>query len=422
MKTKPTILSSRAKDPIPTSRIRLTVLPAILAILVLPFHLHGQTEPSALLDLQSTEKGFLLPRMTVAQRDAIDGPATGLMIFNTTANCLQINYGSPSEPSWYPFGCMGTISTLDCGGAGASGNLVSGQAADGIVVKVPYTGGTGSPHNGQTVASTGVTGLTATLAAGNFASGADSLAYAITGIPTGGGTAGFALNIGGQGCLLSLPVTEAAPTCWAKVNATDTLFFMCHNLAAANTSADPFEPSWEINGGYWQWGRKGPDATQWLTANTVHFAHGPTGPDSTQANRDTIAGWSTANAPTGAWSDSTKTSEDPCPAGFRVPGKAEWDGVLANNTTSVTGTWVDSATNYTTGRFFGAGLMLPAAGYRNKNFEGLLQSRGLDGYYWSSTANYTYSNASWNLMFGSGLAYLYYPGRTHGYSVRCAAE
>lgn len=39
---------------------------------------------SALLDLTSTGKGLLLPRMTTAQRDAIVAPAASLFIFNTT--------------------------------------------------------------------------------------------------------------------------------------------------------------------------------------------------------------------------------------------------------------------------------------------------------------------------------------------------
>jgi hypothetical protein len=46
-------------------------------------------EPSAILDVYSTNKGFLPPRLTTAQRDAIATPAAGLMIYNTTVNCLQ---------------------------------------------------------------------------------------------------------------------------------------------------------------------------------------------------------------------------------------------------------------------------------------------------------------------------------------------
>jgi hypothetical protein len=50
----------------------------------------GTTTPvsSALLDVTSTTKGFLLPRMTAVQRDSIVGPVAGLMIYctNCTAN------------------------------------------------------------------------------------------------------------------------------------------------------------------------------------------------------------------------------------------------------------------------------------------------------------------------------------------------
>jgi uncharacterized protein (TIGR02145 family) len=45
----------------------------------------GTTDPngSAALDITSTTKGLLIPRMTETQRDAISAPATGLMIYQT---------------------------------------------------------------------------------------------------------------------------------------------------------------------------------------------------------------------------------------------------------------------------------------------------------------------------------------------------
>ena len=51
----------------------------------------GTTTPdaSAILDLKSENKGFLPPRMTTAQRDAISSPAEGLTIYNTSVKCLQ---------------------------------------------------------------------------------------------------------------------------------------------------------------------------------------------------------------------------------------------------------------------------------------------------------------------------------------------
>src|SRR5690606_8327358 len=40
-------------------------------------------DPSAQLEVSSTDKGILIPRMSEAQRDAIATPATGLLIFQT---------------------------------------------------------------------------------------------------------------------------------------------------------------------------------------------------------------------------------------------------------------------------------------------------------------------------------------------------
>lgn len=40
-------------------------------------------DPSAMLDIKSVNRGLLLPRMTLAQRDAIPNPANGLMVICT---------------------------------------------------------------------------------------------------------------------------------------------------------------------------------------------------------------------------------------------------------------------------------------------------------------------------------------------------
>ena len=44
---------------------------------------------SAVLDLNSANRGFLPPRMTTTQRDAINPKSAGLTIYNTTLNCMQ---------------------------------------------------------------------------------------------------------------------------------------------------------------------------------------------------------------------------------------------------------------------------------------------------------------------------------------------
>ncbi|MEP4532661.1 MAG: hypothetical protein ABJ004_06215 [Cyclobacteriaceae bacterium] len=51
-------------------------------------------DQSAALDISSTEKGLLIPRMTTAQRDAIAEPATGLLIYNLDTKQVQNFDGS----------------------------------------------------------------------------------------------------------------------------------------------------------------------------------------------------------------------------------------------------------------------------------------------------------------------------------------
>jgi hypothetical protein len=55
---------------------------------------------SAMLDVKSTAKGMLIPRMSSAERDAIVSPATGLMIFCIDDNLYYANRGIPAVPNW----------------------------------------------------------------------------------------------------------------------------------------------------------------------------------------------------------------------------------------------------------------------------------------------------------------------------------
>ena len=60
---------------------------------------------SAMLDVKSTTKGFLAPRMTLAERNAIATPATGLVIYQTDGvPGLYYNSGTPAVPLWLLIG------------------------------------------------------------------------------------------------------------------------------------------------------------------------------------------------------------------------------------------------------------------------------------------------------------------------------
>jgi uncharacterized protein (TIGR02145 family) len=198
--------------------------------------------------------------------------------------------------------------------------------------------------------------------------------------------------------------------------------FDCYNLAAIGktTGDDPFIPSWRLIGGHWQWGRRGLLSEQWYGSNSAHYAHGPTGPGPGNANAGSIDAWEQNDALDKAWDDDVKTIHDPCPAGFRVPTRRQWAGVITNNARNSTGTWSSGLTQYSSAWFFGANLMLPAAGSRDYR-NGALINSGSNGGYWSSTGDAQFGNPiAWHLYFTSSrVSAGNYHYRTNGFSVRC---
>src|SRR6476661_6331767 len=55
---------------------------------------------SSILDVKSTSKGMLIPRMTKAQRTAIASPAQGLLVFQNNPDSIGFYYYNGSSWSW----------------------------------------------------------------------------------------------------------------------------------------------------------------------------------------------------------------------------------------------------------------------------------------------------------------------------------
>lgn len=64
---------------------------------------------SAILDLKSSSKGLLVPRLTGAQKNNIASPATGLLVYQTdSAKGFFYNKGTSANPNWTALGATAT--------------------------------------------------------------------------------------------------------------------------------------------------------------------------------------------------------------------------------------------------------------------------------------------------------------------------
>jgi hypothetical protein len=298
------------------------------------------------------------------------------------------------------------VTTLNCNAATNNGTLTSGVAVTGVVnIIIPYSGAFGGTHNGQTVTSTGVTGLTATLAAGTFAIGSGNLTYAITGTPSAVGTASFAINIGGKTCVLTRSVITPSTTIVAVTNPKTGKTWMDRNLGASRAATSSTDA--ESYGDLYQWGR-GTDGHQKRTSATTL----------TRSNTDVPGNGNfviTTNNPfdwrspqnNNLW-QGVNGINNPCPVGYRIPTEPEW------NTERLS--WISS----NAAGAYASPLKLPMAGLRLLE-SGIIETNSGDGRYWSSTISIANSNY---LYFGSD-----YAGvdpteglRAYGFSVRCIKD
>ena len=84
-----------------------------------------QPDTSAILHLESTDRGFLPPRMTSQQRDSIFDPKYGLTIFNTEDSTLQYFTGRCWMPVWQQSRIIWIMGNSTSNGSILSGKFMS---------------------------------------------------------------------------------------------------------------------------------------------------------------------------------------------------------------------------------------------------------------------------------------------------------
>jgi uncharacterized protein (TIGR02145 family) len=206
--------------------------------------------------------------------------------------------------------------------------------------------------------------------------------------------------------------------CSANVGGT-TKVFMCYNLGVTGTQDALSYQSGTNNGALYQWGRQ----TDGHEVRTSLKQAGPVGaPVANRFITNSISPYDWISPQDNSlWLDASKTANDPCPVGFRVPTQAQWGGLFRDGTigglpgTATRNTWTWTGYGFTVG----SNLYLPAAGVRYSN-DSILGYVGTAGYYWSSTVNSTYAYTLYiNIRFvGPGSQY----DRSGGFSVRCISE
>ena len=395
----------------------------------------GTTTPhaSAALDITASDKGFLLPRVT-SPADINETPVNGLMIYDTTDNCVKVfQKGAWSGCLFAPVPATYTLTDIDSyngtsvintTGIGYNGEAVPAEST--IIVNANVVN-TGSYNVSATDATTG-------------------LEYSAIGLFTGQGTQTIQLMnnkavipeltrgvismiLAGDADndLVLEPRIDIKSISGSSTKIEDVTYgtqtWMDRNLGAIRvaTAVDDILSY----GNYYQWGRpadghetivrngttpttsRGLNNTMATLATTDEPAHGEFITNNTSPfdwrNDNNNGRWETVN-------------QGPCPTGYHVPTKGEWDIADAAALGSENGTNGTSTTGWDNNvETFESALKLPSAGRRNL-ISGLLNGQGTFGRYWSSTVSGTDARY---LYFSSSAASTPFNSRAHGLTVRC---
>jgi len=392
----------------------------------------GMPEESAGLHVDFDNRGFAPPRLTAEQRDLIESPAEGLMIFNLTSKCIEFY----AYDSWHPYSC-GECLVPPAPSAGS--HIASHDAIDWSWTDAPGASGykwnvsndyeTASDlGNAISLIQTGLVCNTSNFIyvwAYNSCGKSEEvmLSQVTSECPCGSYSVTFTYN--GETVIygtiprdysgLPAPHSAEGTKCWLDRNLGAT------QVAVSGTDHLAY-------GDLFQWGRNadGHQRINWTGPTAGSAVNGQTtslSPTDTPGHGDFITNstsprdWRTDNN-NNRWY-AVPMVNNPCPPGWRIPTRSEWH---AEQTV-----WANTSSNNAAAAF--AGLKLPMPGSRQAHtgvigFSG--NGVGATAGYWSNSMVYpdgvTLTTGAWRVYFNEGSAFMQIQDRACGSSVRCIKE
>ena len=312
-----------------------------------------------------------------------------------------------------------SISEFNCASATIVGKIIKGQPVSNVTATIAYTGGNGTSYLSKSHSSSGISGLSATLLAGTLANGEGTLVYTISGTPASVGSAKFVIALGGKSCTITINVDEVTqnPTSGYGPNISDV-------------DGNSYKT---VYIGTQQWMGENLKVSKYSDGTTI-----PNITDNTQWENNTTGAWAYYNNDAAnnvkygklynwyAVSKTTNGNKNVCPTDWHIPTDAEWTVLtdylgglsIAGGKMKEEGTANWNSPNIdavNTSLFTG----LPG-GFRSYN--GLYNSIGSFGNWWSSSELSTHLAWFRNLYNSNGGAYRGNSSKMSGLSVRCLRD
>ncbi|MDR2085705.1 MAG: PKD domain-containing protein [Dysgonamonadaceae bacterium] len=225
--------------------------------------------------------------------------------------------------------------------------------------------------------------------------------------------------------------------CPARKSSSEWLTFQCHNLGGRDiltgnelSGADAYI----YHGDWYRWGAKTASLANTGTNNAAQGWTAIYAPEESQYPNFQNSSEDDTSQKDADGNNLWKVENNPCPAGWQLPTRAEWSAVVNKNADNTdmgstynnlywhtSSSWSNDPAIFDNIMQIGAYLYLPSTGYRYHS-SGALEHRGDYGHYWSRSAEGVYA---WYLefsRFSTGERQMLSSHRTHGFSVRCVAS